>query len=501
VSKSAAADAAHAARGGAVQLFGVIVQLLMPVYHVLAARLFGQAAFGTYQAALVVLEFCNRFGWAGGDKAMHRFIAGHRAAGENELAKRAMGSILRLSAGVSAVLAVALFLGADLVAARMHNPELGGVFRIMAFEVVPAAAMMLLVQSTMGAKVTRVNLLVRGFGEPVCLILATVAACALIGGPRGLAAAHLVAYVAVFWAAVVGVRAVFGPGWLSSSLRAPAHPTVRRFALPVLGSEVGNFISQKADLFILNLFVDAKSVAVYVAAEFLGRVAANIRYAFDGIAAPVLSEAWHLHDRQRLGYNLALMTRWVVTLTVPLATTLVALRADLLSLYGPGYLAGGALVCVWTLTHLLSGSLGLTYHVLLMSGRSRVHMANQFGGAMINIAVSLFLVPRLGMMGAALGALAALSVSATATVIEVWIFERVHPFRWGLAKPVLAGVGALAAQMGLGAFVPGRVGHAATVLGAGLVAYVGLLFVLRPGPEERQIISGLWARLRGRPAA
>jgi stage V sporulation protein B len=500
MTKSASADAAHAARGGAVQLFGVIVQLLMPVYHVLAARLFGQAAFGTYQAALVVLEFCNRFGWAGGDKAMHRFIAGHRAAGEDELARQAMGSILRLSAAVSAVLAVTLFLAADLVAARMHKPELGAVFRIMALEIVPAAAVMLLVQSTMGAKVTRVNLLVRGFGEPICLILATFAAYALIGGPRGLAAAHVAAYVTVFFAAVLGVRAVFGKGWLTSSLRSKAHPALIRFALPVLGSEVGNFVGQKADLFIVNLYVDVRSVAVYVAAEFLGRVAANIRYAFDGIAAPVLSEALHLHDRQRLGYNLALITRWVVTLTVPLATTLVALRNDLLAMYGPGYLVGGALVCVWTVTHLLSGCFGLGYHVLLMSGRSRMHMINQFAGALTTVGVSFLLVPRIGMMGGALGALAAVTLSLTATLIEVWIFERVHPFRWGLAKPVLAGAGAFGAQLGAGSLVSGRAAHVALVLAAGLVAYVAVLLVLRPGREERQILAGLWARLRGRPA-
>jgi O-antigen/teichoic acid export membrane protein len=500
MSKSASADAAHAARGGALQLFGVIVQLLMPVYHILAARLFGQTAFGTYQAGLVVLEFANRFGWVGGDKAMHRFIAGHRAAGEDDLARQAMGSILRLSAAVAAVLAVTLFVAADLVAGRMHKPELGAVFRIMAVEIVPATSLMLLVQSTMGAKVARVNFLVRGLGEPVCLIIATLAAYALIGGPRGLAAAHVAAYVTLFFAAALGVRAVFGKGWLTSSLRSKAHPALMRFSLPVLGSEVCNFVGQKADLFIVNLHVDVRSVAVYVAAEFLGRVAANIRYAFDGIAAPVLSEALHLHDRQRLGYNLALITRWVVTLTVPLATTLVALRADLLAVYGPGYLGGGALVCVWTLTHLLSGSLGLSYHVLLMSGRSRMHMLNQLAGALTTVGVSLFLVPRIGMMGGALGALSAVMLSLAATLIEVWIFERVHPFRWSLAKPVLAGAGALGAQLGLGSLVSGRVAHIALVLAGGLIAYAGLLLVLRPAREEREIAARLWARLSRRSA-
>jgi O-antigen/teichoic acid export membrane protein len=498
VSKSAAADASHAARGGAVQLFGVIVQLLMPVYHVLAARLFGQVAFGTYQAGLVVLEFCNRFGWAGGDKAMHRFIAAHRAAGEEELAQRALGSALRLSAAVSAVLAIALWFASDVVAARLHKPELASVFPIMALEIVPAAAMMILVAATLGAKVTRVNLLARGFGEPAFLIIATVAAYAFIGGPRGLAVAHLGAYTAVCGAALLGVRYVFGRGWLTKALRSPGHPTFTRFALPVLGSEVGNFVVQKADLFVLNLFVDVRSIAVYVAAEFLGRVAANIRYAFDGVAAPVLSEALHLHDRPRLGYNLALMTRWVATLTVPLATTLVALRADLLALYGPGYVVGTSLVCLWTATHLINGTLGLVTHVLVMSGRSKLYLANQAGAAAVNVCLCLVLVPRFGMIGAASSALVAVAVPLVAALVEVWIFERVHPFRWALVKPFLAGAGALAAQLGAGSLVSGHLVRVVLVAVAGLLVYLFLVFLLGVGREERDILAKAWARLRPR---
>src|SRR4051812_43195394 len=100
--RSAAGDAAHAARGGFTQLLGAIAQMLMPVYHVTAARLFGQATFGIYQTSLVVFELCTRLGWMGGDKAMHRFIAAHVAAGEDELAQGAFGGALRLTAGVSA---------------------------------------------------------------------------------------------------------------------------------------------------------------------------------------------------------------------------------------------------------------------------------------------------------------------------------------------------------------------------------------------------------------
>jgi O-antigen/teichoic acid export membrane protein len=493
-----AADATHAARGGLTQLLGVIAQMLMPVYQVTVARLFGQATFGLYQTSLVILDLCTRIGWMGGDRAMHRFIAAHAAAGEDELAQQAFGGIVRLSAGVSGVLALGLGLASGLIARLTGKPGLAQLLPIMALLIVPATATYILISATLGKKVTRVNLLVRGLGEPVFMLLAAIVAYALGGRLRGLAVAHVSASVLGFVGALVGVCFVFGRSWVARALRARSYPGLLRFALPVAGSEIGNTVLQKADFFILSFFVPDRTIAVYAAAEFLGRIAANVRYAFDGIAAPVLAEALHLGDRERLRYNLALMTRWVATLSVPLAVTMVGLRTDLLAIYGPGFVAGTTLVCLWTTTHLVSGTLGLVSHVLTMSGRSRIYLVNQLVAAALNIGLSLILIPRFGMTGAAVSALVAVTTPLVAALFEVWRLERVHPFERGLAKPFLAGAGMLATELTLGRVVPGHVTHAVVAAISGLLVYVALLFLLRPGREERELMTRLWAGVRTR---
>jgi O-antigen/teichoic acid export membrane protein len=491
------ADAAHAARGGLLQLVGAIAQGLMPIYHVTVARLFGQATFGLYQTSLVVVELCTRLGWMGGDRAMHRFIAGHRAAGEDEMAQRAFGGALRLTASVSAIVAIALVFASGTIAAFTHKPGLAQMLPIMAALIVPATATMVLVAATLGNKVMRVNLIVRAVGEPIMLLLAALCAFALGGGPRRLAAAHVSASLTVFTGAVVGACVVFGRHWVARALRLPRHPRLMGFVLPVAGSEVGNTVLQKADLFILSFFVPDRTIAIYAASEFLGRIAANVRYAFDSVAAPVLSEAIHLHDRERLHYNLALMTRWVATLSVPLAVTMVGLRGDLLALYGPGFVAGTSLVCIWTATHLVNGSFGLISHVLTMSGRSRLYMGNQIVAAATNVGLCLLLIPRFGMTGAAVSALISVTLPLVLALIEVWAIERVHPFEVGLAKPFVAGVGMLLAQLGVTSLATGHLARVVLAIVAGVVVYLGLLALLRPGREERELVHRAWTKLRG----
>ena len=99
-------DARHVARSGVLQLLSALGQGLMPVTHILIARLFGAAVFGAYQASVAILDVLTRAGQVGSMGGMHRFIAAHRAAGDDDLTKRALGTGIRLTVGVSTVLEI-----------------------------------------------------------------------------------------------------------------------------------------------------------------------------------------------------------------------------------------------------------------------------------------------------------------------------------------------------------------------------------------------------------
>ena len=110
--------------------------------------------------------------------------------------------------------------------------------------------------------------------------------------------------------------------------------------LPLGASDLMSAILQRADTFIIATFAGFDALAVYSAAEFFTRIIANPRYLFDHIVAPVIAEALHLKDRARVRYNLALVTRWVITASAPIAVTVIVLRAEILGLYGGAFVAG-----------------------------------------------------------------------------------------------------------------------------------------------------------------
>ena len=85
-------DIAHAARSGGMQVLTVAAQALLSVTHVLLARFFGRAVFGSYQACLAILELVTRGGTGGAGGGMLRYVAAHRARGEEDNVRSTVGT-------------------------------------------------------------------------------------------------------------------------------------------------------------------------------------------------------------------------------------------------------------------------------------------------------------------------------------------------------------------------------------------------------------------------
>ncbi|MEP6655561.1 MAG: hypothetical protein ABJA82_19500, partial [Myxococcales bacterium] len=140
-------DVSHAARSGAVQVLTIAAQALLTVSHVLLARLFGRAVFGGYQASLAILEMVTRAGTAGADKGMLRYVAGHRARGEPELVRRALGTGLRLCLLVSGTLVLLTIVLSEQLGRLSHAPTLSVALRWMAPAALFTGCMWVLIQA------------------------------------------------------------------------------------------------------------------------------------------------------------------------------------------------------------------------------------------------------------------------------------------------------------------------------------------------------------------
>src|ERR1051326_2571052 len=128
-----AGDARHAARSGFVQVLTILLQAVTTGTQVVFARLFGPTVYGMYQAMIAVVELANRTAPGGADKAMLRYVAGARAAGDGEGVGRAIGTGLALCLFVSVGISVGLFLGSNAIGRALDLPSVASALKIAAW--------------------------------------------------------------------------------------------------------------------------------------------------------------------------------------------------------------------------------------------------------------------------------------------------------------------------------------------------------------------------------
>jgi O-antigen/teichoic acid export membrane protein len=499
-SPSRAGDARHAAIGGATNLLNVLGALALPVFHTLVARLYGAANYGLYSVAVGLTEIFSRLGAVGTDKGLLRHIASHRIADETELERRSLSTAFWLTLLSGTVLALVVYGIAGPLAALQHKPTAALAIRLLAPSTPFTALVLTLIAATMGAKILRYNLLVRGIAQPLLLIAIALPVGLLAPSLRALCLSHLVAMILVTGLAGLAVTRVFRHFRLRELLTVgPVHWELAHFSFPIGLSEFLNAVLHRAALVIVGLYVSDTQLGVYAAVEMLSRAIASARNAFDPVVSPVLAEALRQQDHGRMRYNLHLMTRWVALLTFPLVALFLGLRHELLSLFGPTFVVGSTAFIVLNLGYFANGVLGLVGWVLSMAGHSRLVLFNNLIAASANVGLCFLLAPRFGIVGAAAATACALVLIQLLLLVQVKLLYGVHPFGAGLLRVVIVGTLTVgAALLGL-PHLPGAP-LLRVILGALLIVgvYVALLAAFALEPADRELLARLRRRLQRR---
>jgi O-antigen/teichoic acid export membrane protein len=488
------------ARGTRDNLAGALIERVLGLVLIVGLPLLlSPASLGRYYEALALLTIAASVATAGLDVGVTRFTA---LASE----RSAFGDIrryVRVASVLGMVFAVAcaggIWLGAPWLADRLRSPDLVSPLRWGALGVPFVVLTGVLVSAPKGLKLMWPSVMA---GQVIQPGVQTVAAIGLVMGGAalfGAVAAFTVAAAAAWIVAVV----------MFARLRLPTAKTTRpsvalagpmlRFSTPVCGMVLAQTVLLWIDTLLLGAFRPATEVATYGLVVRLmtatGAALFTLIQAFGPFATQLIARG----DRERLGDLLRTATRWTVSLAAPMLVFLVVAGDRVVALLGQSSAGREAAIAILGLGFMIDAVTGPVGQVLTMSGHSGLNLANNVGAVVANIGLNLLLIPRLGMIGAALSWAVALAGLNLARLAEVRILFGIGPFSLSLSKPLgaaaAAGLAALALRPALASVTDG----AGQVLAMGAIlvcAYAALMAAFGVGVEDRALLRAL--RGRGR---
>ena len=252
------------------------------------------------------------------------------------------------------------------------------------------------------------------------------------------------------------------------------------------------------DILIVGALTGSYQAGIYTAVSKLAIIGT---FPLEGnrlAIGPQLSAALARREHGRAAELYQTATRSLILATWPFYIVLAAFPVVILGIFGPRYSTGGLALTVLALAMLLNLGTGNVTVVLLMGGKSSWSALNAGAALIANVVLNVLLVPRLGILGAAIAWAASIVIDNATAVIEVWWLMGLDPFGpgyWAAAGVTATCFGgtAVAARLMLGQTKVALL----LALAAGLASYAVALYVGR----SRLHLAGLLSALRpGRPA-
>jgi O-antigen/teichoic acid export membrane protein len=389
---------------------------------------------------------------------------------------------------------VALYLLSPWLAQRFGTPELAPLLAITALGV-PGLALGGVATSALQSIQRMRPYALWGF------VMAYALACALLLpvwafdlGLRGAAAAiALGATLAGLGAASHALRARKAASPLP---RQPRGPMLRFGATMLLYMGAAQLV-QQLDRLMLGAFMTPEDVGVYDIAALLASHIPIFLMAFNAIVFPRIGAAYRAghHDEVRSLFQLE--TRWVILLSAPTFLALTLLRDPIMAFFGPEFAPGAQVTAILSLAQLLNAGVGPVGGVLIMTGHERQVLYNTLFLGALNAVGNWLLIPRFGVLGAALSTASSIAAWNLVSLLQVWLTLKVQPYNRASAKLALVALVALALGLALDAALPPPWGPWLAAA-AGLLAYAGLAYRFALQPEDYQIKDLLLQRLARR---
>jgi O-antigen/teichoic acid export membrane protein len=368
-------------------------------------------------------------------------ISRARALGSPERAPAFVRVALTPVVGLSVVLGGVLLLTAGSLGTLLTGQSGGGVvaaIRVLAVLLPLTTVSDTLVAATRGHGTIVPTVVLDGVGRTVVQLVAVV----LVVTSGSLAA------LTAAWATPWVVCAVLAGWWLVRLQRARrgtvARPSVQprpwrefwSFTGPRAATSVVQLALQRLDIVLLTVLAGPVQAALYTAATRFLVVGQFVNQALSSVVEPRLNRLLTLSDRAAANAVYQAATGWLVLLCWPLYL-LVGTYADrFLVIFGSGYAASASVVLVLAGAMLAATSVGVVDVVLIMGGRTRWNLANAIVALTVNVGVDLALIPRIGLLGAAIGWAAAIVVKNLLPLVQVWRVMGLHPFGPGTGVAV-----------------------------------------------------------------
>ena len=189
------------------------------------------------------------------------------------------------------------------------------------------------------------------------------------------------------------------------------------------------------DKLMIGYYCSFSMIMIYVCSVALAKQSSFIMSAFASLFSPMIAELHSKGDKDGLNDLYKTVTRWCMAFALPVIVIVMLVPELLLRFLGIVDSPDACLtVRIIAAGQIMSVTVGNTGGMLVMTNYPWLTFANNVVAVILNIILNIILIPKFGIVGAAIATCIAIIVRNLAALVEVKKFLSMSPFSLSLLR-------------------------------------------------------------------
>jgi O-antigen/teichoic acid export membrane protein len=395
------------AKGAALIFAGMIcARLLNYAYRVLLARSGGADEFGLLFLGITTIAVTGTIVSFGFGLGVARFVPYYLGEKDESRVRGVLRFSIRTALLGGCLGGLLLWKTGPLIAGLLKSPGLEEVLEICALCLPFYTVGRLLVKAVVAFQKIGYRVAVHQVLNPVVRLLLTIvllaAGMGVAGAMWAYLAAEILSCIALFWLLERRVFSVFTGKSSKKSSRIDLRPYLA-YCLPLLLSGIVDLLMNYTDVFMSGYFLDTAQVGIYGAAVTLVSLAALGNELLNPMFLSIITREYAAGNNTQVIASYNNNNRWCMYFTLPPSVLLILFSAPLMVLlWGVDFAGGAAALAILTVGRTVYYMAHTSGFILSMHGATRFILFTNLTCSLLNVALNLWLIPRMQITGAAL---------------------------------------------------------------------------------------------------
>lgn len=426
------------AKGSGVLIVGFVLELgLSFVAKVLLAQILGKVTYGSLSIGIVMAANLSTIFVLGMNTGLARYLPMYDGGPQR---RGVLVSAYQVVVPVALLVGLLVFVFAEPIAQYVvRDRSVAPVIRVFAVATPFATLLKLNLGAIRGTKAALPKVLVRNIAQPVARFALILLALYMGYRAYGVGVAYLAAYLVAALLALYYVHR--RTPLLSRGEWVPMHRELLDYSAPLAVMAVASLIVTGVgiDSFMIAYFAETAQVGDYnvivPAANLMVITVSAVSFLF----MPIMSELQAEGAESEMARLFEVVTKWIVLGTLPIFAVFLFFPGQFLALtFGSEYSTAALSLSVLSVGYFVHAAVGPNKRVLNSIGETRLVMWDNIAAAGVNVVFNLLLVPPYGLLGAALGTMAAYVTVNALYSYHVYRTTGMHPFSESLVRPTAA---------------------------------------------------------------